>query len=74
MALARALYADPTIILADEPTAALDSERVNEIGQLLAEIAHQQHKAVVVVTHDIRLQEFADRTYEIVDGRLSEKS
>ena len=74
VALARALYADPTIILADEPTAALDSERVNEVGQLLAEIAHQQHKAVVVVTHDIRLQEFADRTYEIVDGRLSEKS
>ena len=74
VALARTLYADPTIILADEPTAALDSERVNEVGQLLAEIAHQQHKAVVVVTHDIRLQEFADRTYEIVDGRLSEKS
>ena len=74
VALARALYADPTIILADEPTAALDSERVNEVGQLLAEIAHQQHKAVVVVTHDVRLQEFADRTYEIVDGRLSEKT
>lgn len=74
VALARALYADPTIILADEPTAALDSERVNEVGQLLAEIAHQQHKAVVVVTHDVRLQEFSDRTYEIVDGRLSEKS
>ncbi|MBD1502370.1 ABC transporter ATP-binding protein [Weissella cibaria] len=74
VALARALYADPTIILADEPTAALDSERVNEVGQLLAEIAHQQHKAVVVVTHDVRLQEFSDRTYEIVDGRLSEKT
>ncbi|MFL4499503.1 ABC transporter ATP-binding protein [Weissella sp. MSCH1] len=73
VALARALYANPTIILADEPTAALDSERVDEVGQLLAEIAHQQHKAVVVVTHDVRLQEFADRTYEIVDGRLSEK-
>lgn len=70
VAIARALYADPTIILADEPTAALDSPRVRETGQLLQAVAHQQHKAVVVVTHDLRLKDFADKIYTLNDGKL----
>ncbi|MDY2521350.1 ABC transporter ATP-binding protein [Weissella confusa] len=71
VAIARALYADPAIILADEPTAALDTARVKEVGQLFANIAHDEEKAVVIVTHDDRLREFSDNVYKIVDGKLS---
>ncbi|GAP04861.1 ABC transporter ATP-binding protein [Fructobacillus tropaeoli] len=70
VAIARALYTDPDFILADEPTAALDSERVAEVGQLFQEIAQRENKAVVVVTHDLRLKEDADRIYELVDGHI----
>ncbi|MCT0014452.1 ABC transporter ATP-binding protein [Weissella confusa] len=71
VAIARALYTDPAIILADEPTAALDTARVKEVGQLFANIAHDEQKAVVIVTHDDRLREFSDNVYKIVDGKLS---
>lgn len=70
VAIARALYPDPAIILADEPTAALDSERVAVVGQLLKSLAVDHNKAVVVVTHDVRLVDFADRMYEIRDGQM----
>lgn len=70
VAIARALYTNPAIILADEPTASLDSERVKEVGQLLANLAHDKQRAIVVVTHDDRLQPYADRTYRLVDGEL----
>ncbi|WP_461227457.1 ABC transporter ATP-binding protein [Lacticaseibacillus suihuaensis] len=71
VAIARAFYTDPAIILADEPTAALDTARVKEVGQLFADIAHDEEKAVVIVTHDDRLREFSDNVYKIVDGKLS---
>lgn len=75
VAIARALYANPDFILADEPTAALDSARVQEVGCLLKDIAEKEEKAVVVVTHDLRLKEEADRIYQLVDGKISlEKS
>lgn len=74
VAIARALYTNPEIILADEPTAALDSNRVKVVGQLLNEMAKKHHKAVIVVTHDLRLREFADHVYQIADGRLSLES
>lgn len=70
VAIARALYPDPQIILADEPTAALDSARVRVVGRLFHELAAKHNKAVVVVTHDARLKEDADRIYTIVDGRM----
>lgn len=73
VAIARALYADPDIVLADEPTAALDSEKVAEVGRLFKDLAETRNKAVVVVTHDIRLLDFADKTYEILDGQISLK-
>ncbi|MEE6741357.1 ABC transporter ATP-binding protein, partial [Lacticaseibacillus paracasei] len=72
VAIARALYPDPAIVLADEPTAALDSPRVAVVGQLLADLAHKRGKAIVVVTHDVRLEKFADRTFTLLDGQLSE--
>ncbi|MCK8628184.1 ABC transporter ATP-binding protein [Fructobacillus cardui] len=74
VAIARALYTNPDFILADEPTAALDSERVAEVGQLFQEIAQRENKAVVVVTHDVRLKEDADRIYELVDGQIKKSN
>lgn len=73
VAIARALYANPDIVLADEPTAALDSEKVAEVGRLFKNLAETRNKAVVVVTHDLRLLDFADKTYEILDGKISLK-
>ena len=73
VAIALALYTDPAIILADEPTAALDSERVKVVGRLMKEMAKQYDKAVVVVTHDLRLKDFADRIYQIMDGKMTEQ-
>ncbi|WP_054664155.1 ABC transporter ATP-binding protein [Lacticaseibacillus camelliae] len=71
VAIARALYPDPAIILADEPTAALDSARVEVVGALLKDLAVKHNKAVVVVTHDTRLMPFADHLYNMQDGWLS---
>ncbi len=73
VAIARALYTDPAIILADEPTAALDSKRVKVVGRLMKEMAKRYDKAVVVVTHDLRLKDFADRIYQIMDGKMTEQ-
>lgn len=73
VAIARAMFPDPSILLADEPTAALDSSRVMKVGEMLRDIAHQQNKAVVAVTHDPRLIDYADHVYELVDGILTQK-
>ena len=73
VAIARALYPNPAIILADEPTAALDGSRVKVVGELLKSLAVKHHKAVVVVTHDARLIEAADHLYEMQDGYLTKK-
>lgn len=73
VSIARALYTDPQIILADEPTAALDSDRVKVVGQLFSDLAVKHNKAVVVVTHDLRLREFADQVYTIVDGQMAKE-
>lgn len=74
VAIARALYQNPAIILADEPTAALDSDRVKVVGALLQRLAREQQKAIVVVTHDLRLRDFADHVYQLMDGRLTLES
>lgn len=72
VAIARALYPNPSIILADEPTAALDSNRVIKVAQILQNIAHKQNKAIVAVTHDQRLIDYADHVYELVDGKITQ--
>ena len=72
VAIARALYADPRIILADEPTASLDSRHAFRVMETLQRLAHVTRKAIIVVTHDTRLERYADRLYTITDGALSE--
>lgn len=67
---ARAMVTDPNIILADEPTANLDSRSGRQVMSLLAEAARERGKAVVIVSHDARLQEVADRVLWMEDGRL----
>jgi putative ABC transport system ATP-binding protein len=71
VAIARALAGDPRIILADEPTAALDSTSGQIVMDLLQELAHEQNSAVVVVTHDNRIFDYADRIVKIEDGRIT---
>jgi putative ABC transport system ATP-binding protein len=70
VAIARAIVGKPSIILADEPTAALDGENGQAVMKLLAEIARERGHAVLIVTHDPRLLPFADRVVHIEDGRI----
>jgi putative ABC transport system ATP-binding protein len=72
VAIARALVGDPAIILADEPTAALDSTSGQVVMELLRSLAKDRHRAVVIVTHDNRTFQYADRIVAIEDGRLVE--
>ncbi len=70
VAIARAIVANPSIVLADEPTAALDGENGRLILSILRTMAHERGCAVLVVTHDTRLLPFADRIINIEDGRI----
>jgi putative ABC transport system ATP-binding protein len=71
VALARALAGGPEILLADEPTAALDSHTGRAVLELLCELAHQHNRAVVIVTHDTRVVDLGDRLVRLEDGRIS---
>jgi putative ABC transport system ATP-binding protein len=70
VAVARAIVGDPSVILADEPTAALDSENGHAVMMMLAEIAKDPTRALFIVTHDPRIMPFADRILRIEDGRI----
>ena len=70
VAVARALANQPNLILADEPTAALDSHRGRQVMELFRQVAREHGSGVVVVTHDHRSLEVFDRTIEMEDGRL----
>ena len=74
VAVARAIANRPSVILADEPTAALDSQRGRQVMELFAQVAHEQAAAVIVVTHDHRALDVFDRTYEMEDGELTESN
>lgn len=71
-AIARALIAKPDIIFADEPTGNLDSKNGNEVMKMLCNIRKKTNKTLVVITHDPRVAEMADRQFTIIDGELSE--
>jgi putative ABC transport system ATP-binding protein len=70
VAIARAIVGEPAVILADEPTAALDSENGQAVMAVLAEIAKDPNRATFIVTHDARTMPFADRILRIEDGRI----
>lgn len=70
VAVARALANQPSLILADEPTAALDSQRGRQVMELFAQVAHESGAGVIVVTHDTRAVDVFDRIVEMEDGRL----
>ena len=71
VAIARAFYTDPDYILADEPTAALDTDRSMKVIELLRDLAHKRNKIIIVVTHDLRLKDMADKVYQIIDGKMT---
>lgn len=71
VAIARALAMEPSILLADEPTAALDSHRSRDVMALFRKVAHERGTAVIVVTHDHRTLDAFDTVYEMEDGVLT---
>jgi putative ABC transport system ATP-binding protein len=72
VAIARALANNPDLVLADEPTANLDSARGREVMQLLRQVSHEMGKAVVIVSHDLWVREVADKIYWLQDGRVQD--
>jgi putative ABC transport system ATP-binding protein len=70
VAIARALAGDPPILLADEPTAALDTHSAHTVMKLFTDLARERSRAIVVVTHDSRMLGYADRIVHIEDGRI----
>lgn len=70
VAIGRALYNDPSLILADEPTASLDTDHAYDVVKLLVKEAHEKKKATVMVTHDPRMIQWSDRVLRMEDGML----
>lgn len=74
VAIAKVLYGNPSVILADEPTANLDTAKAFDVVKLLAKETHERGKATIMVTHDERLIQYCDRVYEMRDGTLTERN
>jgi len=70
VAIARALIHSPSLVLADEPTASLDTERAYQVVQTFASLIHEQGRAGIMVTHDLRMCQFVDRVLQMRDGQL----
>jgi putative ABC transport system ATP-binding protein len=71
VAIARALAGDPPIVLADEPTANLDSQVGGQVLEMFRDLARKENRALLIVTHDPKVREIADRVVQIRDGRLA---
>lgn len=74
VAIARALFNDPPLIMADEPTGALDSQTGTTVLKLLKSLCQRRNKTIIVVTHDPRIAAYADRVLQMEDGRLSQQA
>jgi len=70
VAIARALIHNPSLVLADEPTASLDTERAYQVVETFAGLIHEQKRAGIMVTHDLRMCEYVDRVIQMQDGKL----
>jgi putative ABC transport system ATP-binding protein len=71
VAIARSMIHEPSVILADEPTASLDTERAYQVTQLYADLIHENQKAGIMVTHDLRLCKYVDKVIRIEDGIIT---
>lgn len=72
-AIARALYPEPNLILANEPTASLDTSRAMDVVKILKDITKNSERTTIMVTHDNRLLKYCDRVFKIVDGEMTEE-
>jgi len=70
VAIARALIHNPSLVLADEPTASLDTERAYQVVETFAGLIHEQNRAGIMVTHDLRMCVYVDRVLQMQDGKL----
>jgi len=70
VAIARALIHSPTLVLADEPTASLDTERAFQVVETFAALIHENNRAGIIVTHDLRMVQYVDRVLQMRDGKL----
>ena len=71
VAIARSLIHDPSVVLADEPTASLDTERANQVVGIFADLIHEGNRAGIMVTHDLRMCKYVDKVIQMVDGKLA---
>jgi putative ABC transport system ATP-binding protein len=71
VAIARALIHNPSLVLADEPTASLDTDRAYQVVETFANLIHENQRAGIMVTHDLRMCRFVDRVFQMRDGKLA---
>ena len=71
IAIARSLIHDPRVVLADEPTASLDTQRAQQVIQIFADLIHEENRVGIMVTHDLRMCKYVDRVIQMVDGSIN---